>query len=130
MEVTESAQKNQSTEKEDSSVTVAKVSLSMGQLAKMWTSATVEMCKLKWLKNIGISKFKTLYVCSCGDHGDCVNTHGSYECRCHSGFELTASEGASGATCTDINECLEEGRCGHEGSCRYARSIKSKKKSI
>ena len=54
MEVTESAQKTQSTEKEDSSVTVAKVSLSMGQLAKMWTSATVEMCKLKLLKIIGI----------------------------------------------------------------------------
>ena len=62
MEMTESAQKNQSPEKEDSSVTVAKVSLSMGQLAKMWTSATVEMCKLKWLKNIGIYKFKTLYI--------------------------------------------------------------------
>ena len=56
-----------------------------------------------------------------------MNTHGSYECRCHSGFELTASDGASGATCTDINECLEEGRCGHEGSCRYARSKKSKR---
>ena len=50
MEVTESAQKNRSMEKEDLSVTVAKVSLSMGQLAKMWTSATVEMCKLKWLR--------------------------------------------------------------------------------
>ena len=24
----------------------------------------------------------------CGEHGDCLNTPGTFQCRCHEGFEL------------------------------------------
>ena len=37
----------------------------------------------------------------CGDNENCVNTVGSYECSCVSGFEFNAD-----GTCVDIDECV------------------------
>ena len=36
----------------------------------------------------------------CSDDSTCVNTLGSFSCKCHSGFRM------SGKTCVDINECV------------------------
>ncbi|CAG5082462.1 Oidioi.mRNA.OKI2018_I69.PAR.g10133.t1.cds [Oikopleura dioica] len=46
----------------------------------------------------------------CGEHGDCQNTLGSFECKCHSGFaKLEDSD-----VCQDIDECADEnGGCDH-----------------
>ena len=44
---------------------------------------------------------------ACGDHGDCVNTLGSFACSCHRGFRLSPS----GAACLDVDECEEERPC-------------------
>ena len=50
---------------------------------------------------------------ACGDHGDCVNTLGSFACSCHRGFRLSSSSSSSssGAVCRDVDECDEERPC-------------------
>ena len=40
-------------------------------------------------------------VHDCSDHSTCVNTLGSFSCKCHSGYRM------SGKTCVDINECAD-----------------------
>lgn len=49
----------------------------------------------------------------CGRRGTCLNTIGSYECECDTGYEFNPSTGV----CTDINECLLTNPCG-VGTCR------------
>ncbi|KJH45110.1 EGF-like domain protein [Dictyocaulus viviparus] len=45
-----------------------------------------------------------------GCHHDCVNTIGTFYCRCWSGFELEAN----GKNCKDIDECAtSNGGCSH-----------------
>ncbi|XP_019861229.1 PREDICTED: fibrillin-2-like [Amphimedon queenslandica] len=39
----------------------------------------------------------------CHDLAECVNTNGSYECQCQSGYELDTN----GFTCVDSNECTD-----------------------
>lgn len=46
-------------------------------------------------------------------HGDCVNTQGSYFCRCHTGFQSTATK----ITCMDIDECVQNGQICNHGRC-------------
>ncbi|GMR39063.1 hypothetical protein PMAYCL1PPCAC_09258, partial [Pristionchus mayeri] len=47
-----------------------------------------------------------------GCHHDCVNTIGTYYCRCWPGFEL--GSGADEKTCIDVNECeTDNGGCSH-----------------
>ncbi|CAM4456566.1 unnamed protein product [Leuciscus chuanchicus] len=38
----------------------------------------------------------------CGDHSECVNTHGSYSCACVQGFIMSVP-----TQCTDVNKCPE-----------------------
>uniref|UniRef100_A0A452S9M8 Fibrillin 3 n=1 Tax=Ursus americanus TaxID=9643 RepID=A0A452S9M8_URSAM len=45
-------------------------------------------------------------------HGDCVNTPGSYHCRCHEGFQATSARQA----CVDHNECATTTTCAN-GVC-------------
>jgi hypothetical protein len=45
--------------------------------------------------------------------GQCVNTEGSYECRCPSGFRL----GENRHECEDVNECLDRNVCQGSGTC-------------
>ncbi|XDV16900.1 hypothetical protein PO909_016412, partial [Leuciscus waleckii] len=40
----------------------------------------------------------------CGDHSECVNTHGSYSCACVQGFIMRVPTGQ----CTDINKCANK----------------------
>ncbi|VDN38077.1 unnamed protein product [Cylicostephanus goldi] len=45
-----------------------------------------------------------------GCHHDCVNTIGTFYCRCWAGFELEEN----GKTCKDIDECaISNGGCSH-----------------
>ena len=47
----------------------------------------------------------------CGDHGDCINTLGSFECKCHAGFAKLLE---NSVVCEDIDECAEQnGGCDH-----------------
>ncbi|XP_059409050.1 adhesion G protein-coupled receptor E5-like isoform X3 [Carassius carassius] len=49
----------------------------------------------------------------CGDHAQCVNTEGSYYCRCHEGFEMSLT-----GPCKDMDECKDAPDvCGTDGSC-------------
>ncbi|XP_039615423.1 fibrillin-2 isoform X1 [Polypterus senegalus] len=51
--------------------------------------------------------------CSPCTNADCVNTPGSYYCRCHTGFQHAAIR----QTCTDIDECLQNGILCRNGRC-------------
>lgn len=43
-------------------------------------------------------------------NGHCENSHGSYHCHCHVGYELSADN----KTCIDIDECVREtSPCSH-----------------
>ncbi|XP_068605955.1 adhesion G protein-coupled receptor E2 [Brachionichthys hirsutus] len=58
----------------------------------------------------------------CGENAACINTHGSFYCRCVDGFRSstkTANFSAeTSATCKDINECVENaGLCGPNALC-------------
>lgn len=44
--------------------------------------------------------------------GECLNTPGSYMCRCQPGFELF-----NGTICDDVNECLNNEICSPHGEC-------------
>ncbi|XP_029819725.1 LOW QUALITY PROTEIN: fibrillin-2 [Manacus vitellinus] len=46
-------------------------------------------------------------------HGDCVNTPGSYHCKCHEGFQSTPTKQA----CIDIDECIMNGVMCRNGRC-------------
>ncbi|CAH1237975.1 FBN3 [Branchiostoma lanceolatum] len=48
----------------------------------------------------------------CDEHGDCVNTEGSYECSCHLGYKLDKDHGKR--HCRNIDECaIDNGNCTH-----------------
>ncbi|XP_029364516.1 adhesion G protein-coupled receptor E1 [Echeneis naucrates] len=57
----------------------------------------------------------------CGENTLCFNTRGSFYCQCADGFKssLTVNFSAvSSATCTDINECVEDKNiCGPHTNC-------------
>ncbi|XP_055003886.1 adhesion G protein-coupled receptor E1, partial [Boleophthalmus pectinirostris] len=59
----------------------------------------------------------------CGQNAKCINTEGSFHCRCHEGYwtqgENNVSFNASASkTCIDINECLEDPDiCGPHATC-------------
>ncbi|OWK59643.1 Fibrillin-2 [Lonchura striata] len=46
-------------------------------------------------------------------NGDCVNTPGSYYCKCHAGFQRTPTKQA----CIDIDECVQNGVLCKNGRC-------------
>nr|XP_061796796.1 fibrillin-1-like [Nerophis lumbriciformis] len=46
-------------------------------------------------------------------HGECVNTPGSYMCRCPVGFQSTATK----TECRDLDECVANGRICNNGRC-------------
>lgn len=49
----------------------------------------------------------------CGPHQECVNTEGSYDCRCLEGYRMFADR-----TCHDIDECQEvDALTGATGPC-------------
>lgn len=63
------------------------------------------------------------YVTPCGNNTNCKNTKGSFFCQCQDGFRasenLITFTASSSATCTDINECLEnEDICGPNTHCK------------
>ncbi|MBN3312692.1 LTBP3 protein, partial [Atractosteus spatula] len=52
----------------------------------------------------------------CGSgRGQCINTGGSYTCRCNHGYTLQIYLGKR--TCADVNECLKHNPCGESGRC-------------
>ncbi|XP_043755134.1 latent-transforming growth factor beta-binding protein 4 isoform X3 [Cervus elaphus] len=51
---------------------------------------------------------------SCGPHGHCTNTEGSFHCSCEPGYRAPA--GRPGP-CADVNECLEGDFCFPHGEC-------------
>jgi hypothetical protein len=53
---------------------------------------------------------------ACGDNSECVNTVGSFECRCVTGFSGTTTTGAP-AECVDVDECSGSPDCGPLGVC-------------
>ncbi|XP_074166197.1 adhesion G protein-coupled receptor E3 isoform X1 [Sminthopsis crassicaudata] len=58
----------------------------------------------------------------CGMNADCVNTYGSYNCTCITGYVLPSGEknfpNASMNNCQDINECaLSNDTCGQNAEC-------------
>lgn len=52
------------------------------------------------------------WVFPCGSSATCINSPGSFECKCRPGFK-----GDPVTTCLDINECHLEGSCGEHASC-------------
>uniref|UniRef100_A0A8C1RAQ6 CD97 antigen-like n=1 Tax=Cyprinus carpio TaxID=7962 RepID=A0A8C1RAQ6_CYPCA len=53
---------------------------------------------------------------ACGDHAQCENTEGSYNCICNEGFKKSSVQ-----TCEDINECFEkESPCSAHMTCNNA----------
>ncbi|XP_074166189.1 adhesion G protein-coupled receptor E5 isoform X3 [Sminthopsis crassicaudata] len=58
----------------------------------------------------------------CGMNADCVNTYGSYNCTCITGYTLPSGEknfpNASMNNCQDINECASSNdTCGQNAEC-------------
>ena len=53
----------------------------------------------------------------CSVHADCVNTPGSYYCKCHQGFEEENSHIPQLMTCKDIDECTEQTPCDAHAKC-------------
>ncbi|XP_053329536.1 latent-transforming growth factor beta-binding protein 4 [Spea bombifrons] len=51
---------------------------------------------------------------TCGPHGKCVNTDGSFQCECLPGFRLSGDR----TRCSDVNECLEGEFCFPHGECQ------------
>ena len=82
---------------------------------------------------------------NCGEHGTCVNTGGSYECVCKTGYKFVIIDDGerSDGSCVDIDECntsvylgirsndtANDSPCGSHGDCineqgsyRYSISI-------
>ncbi|KTF72755.1 hypothetical protein cypCar_00047404 [Cyprinus carpio] len=48
---------------------------------------------------------------ACGDHAQCENTEGSYNCICNEGFKKSSVQ-----TCEDVDECVSS-VCGVHSSC-------------
>ncbi len=53
----------------------------------------------------------------CSMHADCVNTPGSYDCRCHEGFEEEIPPTIPELMCKDIDECTERKPCHAHAEC-------------
>ncbi|XP_060041921.1 latent-transforming growth factor beta-binding protein 4 isoform X2 [Erinaceus europaeus] len=51
---------------------------------------------------------------SCGPHGQCTNTEGSYRCSCAPGYRAPTDHSGP---CSDVNECLEGDFCFPHGEC-------------
>ncbi|XP_067427306.1 adhesion G protein-coupled receptor E5 isoform X2 [Thunnus thynnus] len=58
----------------------------------------------------------------CGDNAECLNTVGSFYCRCADGFRSTTGNvnfsAETPAKCKDINECREGNVCGQNAECK------------
>ncbi|KAM4878543.1 LOW QUALITY PROTEIN: fibrillin-2 [Sylvia borin] len=67
-----------------------------------------------WIKLGGAIWCKNVDECTSNpcSNGDCVNTPGSYYCKCHTGFQRTPTKQA----CIDINECINGVLC-KNGQC-------------
>lgn len=48
----------------------------------------------------------------CGADSDCVNTEGSFECRCHVGYQMDSTQ-----RCIDVNECIHNDACAENARC-------------
>lgn len=59
-----------------------------------------------------ISQAASNWSFPCGAAATCINTPGSYECRCPAGFSGKPRE-----KCTDVNECGLASTCGENAKC-------------
>ena len=59
-------------------------------------------------------------VDTCGAHGDCANTLGSFSCSCHRGFRISGDGGDEdgGDVCRDVDECEEGHACQSNSVCK------------
>ena len=48
----------------------------------------------------------------CGESSECINSDGSYECLCQSGFQMSTEN-----ICKDIDECKQANKCSEFANC-------------
>lgn len=48
----------------------------------------------------------------CGADAECVNSEGSFECRCRLGYQMDTIHG-----CVDVNECAQNNPCATNAKC-------------
>ncbi|XP_050929945.1 adhesion G protein-coupled receptor E5 isoform X2 [Lates calcarifer] len=53
----------------------------------------------------------------CQKDMDCINTNGSFICKCKDGFQSQTESSSAGQTCRDINECDVDNICGANTIC-------------
>ncbi|XP_068753895.1 uncharacterized protein [Montipora capricornis] len=51
----------------------------------------------------------------CGSNSDCINTEGSYHCKCQPGYQEINGDATN---CTDIDECATGEPCGDVATCK------------